>query len=152
MLDIICMLCLALSGTLHINKYRCTFRNRYTCTNYLTSLFSHLKNRIKSQCIYTCVCACNCRLKRAKDLTLKKVHLKNANSTGTKDMTRLLNKLMTLKAPLELPREETASTFFGLIRPCLDQWSQLQITGAITKLTSRMVGNLETLSYKEKWR
>lgn len=67
-------------------------------------------------------------------------------------MTRLLNKLMTLKAPLELPREEAASTFFGLIRPCLDQWSQIQITGAITKLTSRMVGNLETLSYKEKWR
>lgn len=67
-------------------------------------------------------------------------------------MTRLLNKLTTLQAPLELSREKTVSMFFRLIRPCLDHWSQLQITVAVTKLTSRMLENLETLSCKEKLR
>lgn len=40
----------------------------------------------------------------------------------------------------------------GLIRPFLSQWSQLEITVAVNQLTSWMIGNLETLSYKEKWR
>lgn len=44
----------------------------------------------------------------------------NAHATGTKDLSRLLNKLRTLQAPLELSREETASMFFGLIRPCFN--------------------------------
>lgn len=38
---------------------------------------------------------------------------------------------MTLQAPLELSREETALVFFALIRPCLDYWSQLQITALL---------------------
>lgn len=53
-----------------------------------------------------------------KDLTLRKDHLKNsagswlnASSTGAKDVTRQLNKLMTLQAPLQLSREEIASSF-----------------------------------------
>lgn len=56
------MLCLVLSGTLHVNEYSGythTFRNIYVYTNYLTAVFSSA-NPGKTQCIYAHACACVC--------------------------------------------------------------------------------------------
>ena len=62
------MLCLVLFGTLHVNEYNehtHTFRNIYVYTNYLTSLFSHLKMQEKVSiymhiCMHMCVHVCVC--------------------------------------------------------------------------------------------
>lgn len=60
------------------------------------------------------VCVYNCRLKKDQAPDSEKTPSEKfnrfqikANSTRRKVVTRLLNKLMTLKAPWELPRKET---------------------------------------------
>lgn len=96
-------------------------------------------------------------MKRTKDLDFEKSLLEkpcrfrlSTNPAGTKDVTRLLTKLMTLQAPLELPREETASVFLALIRPCLDHWSQLQIT-VLLRSWHPGCGESETLPTRGNW-
>lgn len=86
-------------------------------------------------------------MKRTKDLDFENSPLQkpcrfwlSTNPSGSKDVTRMLNTLMALQAPLELSREEAASVFFCVNQTMLGPLVPTASHSAITKLTSRMRG------------